>query len=467
MIRTSALTLILLFASTVLTSCDSKPALPIVRPEAGRSVDPLVTDYLTKYLLAVEAKPGDAVERGRLGMVYEANTLYDLAAQTYEQAHTLAPRQVFWIHRRACCLQASGQSEEARKLFKRVTDQDPSFAPSWHRLATLALESGDITAASNAALRATDLRPDSQQAKITLAECRLRSDLVEDAITLLDQVLEAQPSNLYAAFVQGRAYQKAGRPESEYQGLITRGTGAQPQYLEDPRSTEIPNHQAGMAARVNYAGTLIDRGNPTAAASMLQTVLKSYPNEYSALVNLGVAQQNLKQFPAAIDNFDKAIGVDPESFRAYLAKASCLILMQQFAPALAAADEACKRGPREWQCYYTRGRAAIILGESLVVQDSLEQAERLAPNNGEIQLALFEYHQRSGNGDVALVKLQRASELSPNNPAIWVNLAMVNARNGDFPKANELVAKAQQLAPNRPEVKNAIERIRQLEAASK
>jgi len=457
-------TLVLALPGLLLAACDKSPELTVTRPDPSRRMDPLISEYLNPLLAAAEKNARDALHRRRLAMAYEANELWDLATLEYRKVALLDPDPAPWLTREAVCLAWSGELAEARSRLEGVVKQHPGYAPAWHRVAIMLLEDGDLESATQAAEMARDLSPNTPAVLVTLAQCYGKDDRIEEAIALLEEVTANDPGYGHAAFVLGRLYQQSGRDSELYTPLVERGTGSLPRFIESPVDKQILRNRAGRAARIQQAVALGESGRAAESVQILMNVVKYHPEDYAALVNLGISQQGLRKFEQALKSLDRAIDIDPESYRAHMGKAKCLLSMRRFEDALSAAQVACDKGPGEWIAHFLRGQIAMALENWPEALDALTQANTILPEDGRIEVGLFEYYSRTNQPARASRALLAASRHTPDNPAIWVNLMNLYAEAGQLDKAREAIDRALALAPDHAKVLDAARALSELEA---
>lgn len=102
------------------------------------------------------------------------------------------------------CQMALHQVDEAKTLFRRVTQQAPASHEGWVWLARAAVLSGDLKTARGSAHQAASLQPAVTEYQLLLATvCWLQKD-VPAALAALDRILQQQPDDRLALALRAR-----------------------------------------------------------------------------------------------------------------------------------------------------------------------------------------------------------------------------------------------------------------------
>ncbi|PZN96124.1 MAG: hypothetical protein DCF31_04940 [Alphaproteobacteria bacterium] len=101
----------------------------------------------------------------------------------------------------------------------------------------------------------------------------------------------------------------------------------------------------------------------------------------ATLINRGIIHMHLKNLPAAIADFDAAIGSRPDVAEAYVNKGIALVNMgERDAEAIAVLNEALERNPaRPALVYYSRAVANEQLGRARAAYEDYSRAAQLDP----------------------------------------------------------------------------------------
>ena len=121
-----------------------RPAPEVAQPDNLAQLRPEVQQLVRTNLARAEAAPRDAQAHGRLGMIYEANLLWDAARTSYATAAQLDPDTPAWRLHEAIATREAGDPEAARALLQAVAAEQPDLAAAQQRLGDALLEAGDL-----------------------------------------------------------------------------------------------------------------------------------------------------------------------------------------------------------------------------------------------------------------------------------------------------------------------------------
>ena len=171
------------------------PAVP--QPDLDR-LEPAVAELIRTTAQRVEAEPTQAEAHGRLGMVYEANSLWPEAESSYQRAVELDREDYRWRYRLAVASRQNGNLERSLELLQQLSTEQPDLAPVHQRLALALLERGELVGARTHFQRLIELEPRAPQGYTGLANVNLLEGDAEGAASLLESVLRLRPEDRQA-----------------------------------------------------------------------------------------------------------------------------------------------------------------------------------------------------------------------------------------------------------------------------
>ena len=253
---------------------------------------------LDSFLLALEAKPNNARNMFSAGLA-----LIDLGDKQAAETHM----------RQAIAL--DGQYRE------------PHF-----NLALILAERSDYESAERHFRRAAEIDPSDFESSARRADALTRLGRVQEAIEVLNQVLEEEPAMPVALLTLGAAYQADGQTEdarARLQDVLAAAPGA-------PRERAEAHYRLALIASENPQGSDQDGD----AAAHLQSALELDPGltEAHALLGRLLAQQG--QYQPAASHFARAISRDPTNAGWHRDRAMALILGRRYAAARGALTSA-------------------------------------------------------------------------------------------------------------------------------
>jgi tetratricopeptide (TPR) repeat protein len=107
--------------------------------------------------------------------------------------------------------------------------------------------------------------------------------------------------------------------------------------------------------------------------------IEAYPFYDAAYNNRGLAKKNSKDFSGAIQDFNKAIQINPNSINAYYNLGNAHLLLKDFSGAIQDFDKAIEINPKFEIAYYNRGLAKSIDDNRSAIQD-FNKAIEIDPN---------------------------------------------------------------------------------------
>ena len=431
-------------------SCGPEPTLPELT--IPRSLDAEIRSLVDDHLERVREDPSNAEKLGQLGLVFEANALWQQARQCFDAAALLAPREPVWAYHAARATLNLGDFDGAVAAMHAVVKSFPGFAPAQHHLGDLLLESGDIDGADAAFRRAVSLHGKSPEGHVGLGRAALERRDYAAAVTALEHALSLQPGHKMAAFLVGRAYRRLGRTEDADRAQA-QGEDAEKSYIPDRTSRDLARYSRGYSTRLDQAVGLLRAGKPADAIVVLERMYQERPQDLMVMNNLAVAYRRVNRPREALAILDASIEVHPGAFGTYINKADCLASLELYPQALAAADAAIDRAPQIAQAHFERGRALLFMGEFAPARVSLETAIGLDNRRPSFHQALAQVCLRLEDRTGARAALEELLRLTPQSLLHLVNLGFVCVDLEDWPGAKRALEAARKLKPNHGAVK--------------
>ncbi len=249
------------------------------------------------------------------------------------------------------------------------------------------------------------------------------------AIALSKERLRAQPGDVQARIVLGRAEAALGRFEAAFEGFgkalridprsadalyylgITAGVLAQAEYErvfeltpESARAHQLrgesyqaegrtreaeAEYKAALAASPRSVDVLVALGDLTRLNAAYDDALAYYsraaevsPRNYDVLYGLGVCYSFRQEHAKAIEQYRQALGLEPKSAPAHLAIGSSLLQTGQTSAAVTELLAAVALEPRMRQAYYLLGRAYRALGRSPEAEAAFARVQELVRQEG-------------------------------------------------------------------------------------
>jgi tetratricopeptide (TPR) repeat protein len=437
---------------SALAACNRGPAAldPVPPGEVG-ALDREVVDLVGKHADLVRASPSSARAHGSLGLVYEANGLWDPAQRSFANAAILDPGQPLWDYHRAIALREAGNAAEALVLLRRAAVDLPEEPSVQHRFGQALLDGGEIEAARAAFSRALALAPGQPECLVGLANAEVQRGAFEPARDLALQAVRVAPEFEQAHYVLGLAYRGLGRTDDAARELA-RGAGARTRHLADPLDAEFQGYVVNFVGQRNAANQLASRGEHAAAARMWERVLAKEPDDKSALTNYAAVLIHLDRLDEAERALGRSLALDPNEFATHLNLSDLRRRRGDLEAALRAAERAVELAPEVAQVHMTRARVLNALDRFEDARGALGEDARLDPGDASSRIAIAETFMKEERRLEAIPWYRQALAIDPNSLPVRINLAGLTFQSGDIAGARSQMAELLRLAPGDPKV---------------
>jgi tetratricopeptide (TPR) repeat protein len=328
--------------------------------------EPGVREVLAEGLdrFARDAAAEDPARRaeawGRLGMLYQAHHLQDLAASCYREAAALAPGSFRWLYLLGFSLQEQGAFADAEAAYDAALALEPANANAWLRRAQARAEQGRDAAAAADFRRVLELAPGAAAAYAGLGRLALRERRYDDAIAALEQALALDPGADRLHYPLAMAYRGRGDPERARAYMARQGEVDVA--VRDPLLAE-------MSALTRSAQIYLEAGYAAARAGRDRE---------------------------AVAQFEKAVAFNPDDAAARLGLGQGLVLVGDYAGAEAAFDRVVELAPEDPVARYRRGSLYAMTGRDELAAADLERAVAADPDNLQAGLRLADALMRLG-----------------------------------------------------------------------
>ena len=287
-----------------------------------------------QFVSATQADPKAYQAYYSLGVVRERLNETSGALQAYRQATTIVSDYEPAIVAYGVLLARTGKPDEANDFLSARQAQMPKSAAVTAAMAEVKSIQGDSGAAQRLAQEALKKNPDYRPAMITLARDHYRSRRLDLALYALKGILD------------GYGDENPPRDKNNAEARLLRGLIYKEQGL---KAAAIPELQKAIElrpdlveARVHLANYLLESGNATEAAGLLETALKYDSVNVLARLNLGDAYRLLGKAAESQRELDWVVKTDPSVAQAHY-NLGLLYLFSQSVPGLTpgqAADKA-------------------------------------------------------------------------------------------------------------------------------
>ncbi len=388
------------------------------------------------------------------------------AGEEFKKAAELAPVRSMERLKYAAFMSAIGDTEETRRISTEMTRQAPDYLPGWTLLAELAfknkkydealsllenvfsrdpeyvdghrlegnvlLAKGDTKKAVEVLERLDQTYPDTPLIKYELAQAYLKNNNLNQAKTVLDQVISANPNYADAILLLAEINLRSGHGEAVIEPL-TRLLNRNPELKP-----------AALLLAAAYGS--LDRFDD--AAIVVSEQAKLAPHDPQAQMALGLTLRQAKRNGEARQAFEKAAELAPDSLWPVEQLVELDLLDRHF-------DAARQRVRRQFQKTPDSPAAHFFEGKILAAEEKWDLAEaefqktlQLDPNFSNAYDLLVQAYLATNKLPQALNQLQTQLAKNPNDVSALMTLALLYERTNDFAKARDAYERLLAIEPN-------------------
>jgi tetratricopeptide (TPR) repeat protein len=406
--------------------------------------DTEMADFLRAKVAAVRSDPRSASLRGELAISYHANGFKRASATTFHQAALLDPGDFRWPYFHALTLAKLGEQTEALEALQTAIELDAQYAPAWlwrgTWLADLGREGEALTAFERASSLAADA-PTEAAAAAGIGLAQLRSERPDAAVAVLEPAV-AEFEHPYLHQLLARAYRRLGRepPDSPTEAARVRSLG-----WPDPRVPDWSEFVRGFQGRLRVASNLLNQGRAAEAATLLERLDQSHPNNALVLSKLGIAEMRAGRPGHALEVLVRGLEADPSSPLMHYNVAILYTRDGHGHLALPHLDRALELNPGFVAAYQTK---ALVLAEEERHEEALtvlETAARYAPTPPATLSYLGSLAAAHGRWATAIAFWEHLLELDSENARGQLQLGRALGEAGHLDSARLALARAREL----------------------
>lgn len=348
----------------------------------------------------------------------------------------------------------------AHQWLDRALEADPQSAEAWSLLGQVELEQGNAAKAEQALSKAIELRkhPSVEYAKRALARAQLDKfdDAASDLATLKKSGLGANP---YVKYVEGvnlfrqKKYAEAAEAfEASKQGskdtYLPREYYLASAYLALGRNQQASSQaelinklapKSALAQRLMGA-VQINQAELEAATGFLKESVGSNPDDPVLLRMLGYVSMRLGNSADAVNYYEKALEIEPDSESTSNAlELARLMAGQKFDQQTASSVAQTEDGANTFTHAFIKALALFRDGD---LPGALREAKALGekyPDNVEPIKLMAACHLAAGQWSEARQELSKVLEMKPDDSTAVQNLARLEIRDGNNDQARSLL----------------------------
>jgi tetratricopeptide (TPR) repeat protein len=438
----------------------------------------------TQFKKAVEVDGTNLEVREALAGFYVAQRDFAKAEQAYKDLAQAQDNSSEGLMQLANFYSLVGRQEDAVNVLHSILKDSPEYVRARYRLGEIHLERKENDKAKEQIEKLLYLNDTDAQALLLRARLNLQENKAEDSVKDLEEILKKQPAQKDALFYMTQARIALGQV-AEARAFI----GDLDRYHAGYLPAKLLKIQASFAANENdkalqQSNELIDAlrspapnfetsaqdiqqlrvralsmrgqaylalGKPTEARADLQEVLKLSPNSSSALTNSAKVEFATKNYPEALNLYEKAFAADAKNFDALSGIVAVLKAQNQFAQAQERIDKVLTANADQKDLvaslHYLKADVYITEKNLPAAQDELQKAmqadENYLPAYSTYAALLVEQNQI----DSAVEQYQKVVEKKPS-AAIYTVIGMLEDARQNYDAAEKNYRQALQVAPD-------------------
>ncbi len=464
--RQAAIAIAILAAIAQFSCSSAIPPVPTV-PLNGLDSDVQNAIETARKEAVAQSKSGQA--SGRLGMVLQAHTLYPPAVLAYQRAIRLEPKEFAWRYYLGLSLQQSSNPESALESISDALKIRPDYAPAILKRAELLFKQGRFKESDESLGPLLARDPDSAPTLYLLARVKYAETDFAAAEDLYRRACQAYPNFGAAWYGLAETGKRIGHADdsAKFYSLAESHKNDKP-----PEGDELLDQvfklATGVENRLAQAKELMGQRKFDEASRLYKEVLKQYPDNPDALVNLlYMAQFPNQATPSEAESlYVRARSIGPKVPQVYMYYGTALASQGKFAEANAAINKAIELKPDDPE-------AQSWLADLLEKENQPAQAiahYRLAlaaqPSFRPARLELAKLLLAQGHSGEAIPVLLPALQVDDSyTTVVMMFLAQAYANSGDKSQATDYLkqARARALKSGPPQLLAQIEQgLRQL-----
>ncbi|MGH1350424.1 MAG: tetratricopeptide repeat protein [Methyloligellaceae bacterium] len=311
---------------------------------------------------------------------------------------------------------------DAINSLRKVIDCKPDHAEALSNTGLAYLNLGQYEKALEYFQKAKSLNPKIQGIDKNLGAAYNNIDRFTEAVASYSKALEQNSNdaelhrNIAIAYDNLKEYPKA---HSHYQ-----------------KSLELNPNDAEACSKYGYS--LIKSDNNEMAVKVILEGQKICGDSYDMFAILGAAYNNLGDYSAAIEQFEKAIEKDQKKIQAYTNICATLINQERYEEALVYYDQALEIFPGNASIYYFKGSVYNKLERFEAARDSYLKSIEFDPKSANAHFYLGVCYINLGHPEEAISSCERAIAIKNDFVNAYINLGIAYRMSGDGFKAAQI-----------------------------
>jgi tetratricopeptide (TPR) repeat protein len=391
--------------------CKAAPPAP---PDVDLTgADPAVKSVIESARTELLLTPRSADAWGSLGMELAAHGFYSESVPCFAEARRLNPTEPRWPYFQGVALELRDPDAAIPPLRRAVElSRSGSDAPRL-RLAEALLGQGQSDEAEALFREVMTHDPDNPTAHLGLGRLAYERDDWQDSLTHLDRAAASPLTQKRARTLLTEVYRRRDDlVAAERERRLGEDLPPDPD-PPDPMLESLGRLQVGRPARLSHASTLLRQDRVMEAVSLLQELVRDYPDSASAWLGLGRALIQQERYRAAEPALREAARLDPARVEVQFYLGVALFQLGRTRDAADFFRRAVQMRPDYALAQYNLGQCLKAQGDRGGAIAAFSEAVRYKPHYAQAHADLGELLALDGRRELALQHLRLAVELEP------------------------------------------------------
>lgn len=439
-----------------------------------------------QFKKAVEVEPTNIETRESLANFYLGEKQFEKAEQAFKDLAAAQGNSPEGKMQLADFYATVGREEDAIITFNEILKDSPEFVRARYRLGEIYLDRKEDEKVNEQVEKLLVINDTDAQALMLRARLKIQQNKAEEAVKDLEDILKKQPSHKNALYYmtqarlalgqidQARAfigdlekyhptyiYNKLLKVQASFAANENHQALVETNQLLDALKSAMPTAEISgqqlMRLRVQAISArgqaYLALGKINEARTDLQEVLKLSPSSSNAHVNLARVEQVTKNFPAALNLYEKAFSLDKNNFDALSGIVSLFKQQKQFAQAQERIDKVLAEngGQKDLAASLHYLKADVFTAENNMasaeseLQKSIELDGEYLPAYSAYASILIAQNQT----ERAIEQYKKVIEKKPS-AAIYSLLGMLEDARQNFDEAEKNYREALKITPDNP-----------------